>query len=476
MSYRRAWWGVVTALSVSSLFENRRTLIRNGKTLLDRKARTLCLEALEEGLRAVDPRRCVGRSLRVQKQRVVADRFSVHVPKHRRIVVVAVGKASVPMMSAAVNILRRFPVQGILVTPKNGRPVKLDESVQVFRASHPIPDAVGVAASSRILEVTRSLKRQDLLLCLISGGGSSLLPAPVEGVTLRDKQLLTQQLLRSDASIHEINIVRRHISRLKGGGLVRECPYARIITLLISDVPDNHLPDIGSGPTCADPTSYSDAIDVLRTHGLWRDAPYTIRSHLLKGVNGSVQETLKPTDKRFQRVRNIVIADNRSACLAARNRLTTRGLRASILTSSVDMRAEDLGRFMASVARELRREAPPRMSRSAVIVGGETKVKVTGRGIGGRNQQLALSAVSEISNLSGVSIAAFGTDGIDGNSKAAGAIIDGKTAARALNKGLDPVEFILKNDSYEFFRKLNDNLFTGPTETNVGDLYVLVSM
>jgi glycerate 2-kinase len=451
-------------------------IIRNGGSPANRNARRFCLEAFDHALGAVDPYRCVTSRMRLIRKQLVIDRIQINPSRFRSVFVLAVGKASASMMRATLQCLGDIPIQGILIAPSGQELPKFDDRIESFLSGHPIPTQAGVRASHRVVQAVSGLRENDLLLCLISGGASATLPAPAEGITLQDKITITDQLVRSEVNIHEINAVRRHISQLKGGRLVELCRSSRIISLIISDVPGNYLPDIGSGLTAEDPTSYHDAIEVLRRHHLWEHAPSRVKDLLRKGVRGVVPETPKPGTPSFHRVDNIIIADNRTACAAAQRALRKRNLRTSILTNSVEMQARDLGQLLASVAHATRLDAPTLEHSRAMIVGGECVVRVTGKGKGGRNQEVALSAVEGVRGLDGTVIAAMGTDGIDGNTNVAGAIVDGNTASRASRRRLDPSDYLARNDSGSFFRLLGDCLVTGPTGTNVADIYLLISL
>ncbi len=378
-------------------------------------------------------------------------------------------------MRTSIELFKDLELRGILVAPKGWKIPSFDKRIEVFKAGHPSPNRDGLEASKRVMEAATKLRENDLLVCLISGGASALLPSPAGDISLQDKKRLTEQLIRSRVSIHEINTVRRHLSNLKGGRLVQLCRSSTILSLLISDVPGNHLPDIASGLTVEDPTTYSDAIEILRLHRLWDTIPNNVRNHLLKGFHGEISETPKPSDPDFRRVHNVIIADNRAACLAAKEAMKALGVSATILTSSAEMESHSMGRLLASIVSETKMHAEHMSRSSGIILGGETNLERIGKGIGGRNQETILSAVELIGGLRGVAIAAFGTDGVDGNSKAAGAIIDGNTAQRARRKLMEPKEYLARNDSNRFFRRLNDSLITGPTGTNVGDLYLMVS-
>jgi glycerate 2-kinase len=414
--------------------------------------------------------------MKVAHQHLMMDDATIPLLGLRSVFVLAVGKAAIPMMCATLESLREFQIRGIVATSKNQKAPAFRNHVEVLRCGHPIPDQTGLLASRRVIQAVRRLNEDDLLLCLISGGASAILPAPADGITITDKIATTHELLNSSATIHEINTVRRHLSKLKGGRLVELCRASNILSVVISDVPGNPLPDIGSGLTVEDPTSYRDAVQVLKKHQLWHRTPRRVRNHLLKGVRGNIHETPKPGDPDFKRVHNFIVADSAMACTAAQLALEKRKLRSTILSTSIELEARRMGELLANTA--LQQETHAAISRygNALIAGGECMVNVTGKGKGGRNQEVALSAVRGIKGLDGTVIAALGTDGIDGNSTAAGAIVDGNTAGRAKKAKLDPIHFLARNDSGTFFKQLGDALITGPTGTNVGDIYLMISL
>ena len=423
-------------------------------------------------MRAIDPTNAVQRWLRIERGRLqIGD---VQAAFHSKIRVIAVGKASSPMLTTALNILGKRVLSGILVTPRNSSQKSMDKRIVIFRSSHPVPDEEGIRASRHVLASIEQMQANELLLCLISGGASAMLPAPTADITLEDKRTVTQQLIQSRASIHQINTVRRHLSELKGGRLVQRCNAGTIISLIISDVSGNVLSDIASGLTAPDPTTFRNAINVLKEFNLWNSAPQGVRNHLQQGLTGNIPETPKPGNRLFRKVHNFVVADNRTACEAARRALQKKHIPTTIMTSSVDMEARSLGKMLASVARDSEQFGQPLKLPSALICGGETTVEVKGIGRGGRNQETALSTVERIEGLNGVAIAALGTDGVDGNSPAAGAVVGPHSIVRAKRLRLRVRDFAERNDSYNFFRKLNDNIVTGPTGTNVGDLYLLI--
>jgi glycerate 2-kinase len=447
-------------------------LIRNGQSPSSRRARRLCLFAFQAALNAIEPASSLHSWLKVSNGRLCAGDLSFPFSRFKRIVIISVGKASSSMMRIALRILKGAEISGILVVPKGEAVVQTDKRVEVFFAGHPLPDEDGLRASKRVISMAQSTKKDDLLLCLISGGASAMLPAPPPSIPLRDKTDVTSRLIRSRATIHEINTVRKHLSQLKGGRLAEMSKASVVLSFIMSDVTGNPVSDIASGPTAPDPTSYRDAIDVLNRHGLWKSAPLSVRSHLTEGLKGKIPETPKPNSVSFKRVHNLIIADNQTACRGAKRSLERMRTSATIVTSSVDMDAACMGRLLASAVRDKRRMG----ERGALIFGGETTVDVRGKGKGGRNQEVALHAVNGIPGIDGVAIAAMGTDGIDGNSEAAGAIIDGYTAKRAEIRNLDQSKFLARNDSFSYFNELNDSIITGRTGTNVGDLYLLVTV
>ena len=448
-------------------------MIQNGESAANGKARRLSLDALEAALRAVRPYRCLTSHIKVTDAKLVAGNESITLAPHRRVFLLSLGKASVEMMRAVLDVLDHSRIDGIVVAPKAQPIDRFDDRIKLFQAGHPVPDRDGLKAARAVSDALQEIRQDELLICMISGGASAMLPSLPSDIPLRDEQTLTKAMLESAATIHEINTVRRHISTLRGGRLVQKCRANTILSLIMSDVPGDFLPDIASGLTTEDPSTYDDAIAVLKRREVWPKTPETVRNHLLRGSRRIIEETPKPGAREFGRVHNIIIANARTACLAAAKLLSLNHVKAEVLTSCVEMRASDLGRFLASMARE-RRERGDLLPSSAYILGGETTVQVKGNGVGGRNQETVLSASKSIAGLQGVTVAALGTDGVDGNSQAAGAIADGRTLTRAERRGLKPEDFLYQNDSYRFFRALNDNLITGATGTNVGDIYLTI--
>ncbi|MGC8779580.1 MAG: glycerate kinase type-2 family protein, partial [Anaerolineae bacterium] len=346
---------------------------------------------------------------------------------------------------------------------------------RLVEAGHPVPDAAGQAGAEQIAALLGGLSARDLVFVLISGGGSALMPLPVEGVSLADIQVLTQALLRCGADITEINTIRKHCSRLPGGQLARLAAPARVISLILSDVVGSPLDVIASGPTVPDPTTYGDALMVLRRYDLLDRIPISIRRHLEAGAAGARPETPKPGDPLFERVVNVVVGDNASAGRAAVAEARRLGFEAALLTTFVQGEAREVGRVMAGLAQGVAAGQSDFGRPACLVLGGETTVTVRGAGKGGRNQELALAAGIALDGYvapAGVELAivSLGTDGTDGPTDAAGGLATVDTLARGRELGLDGRAALTQNDSYPYLAALGDLIVTGPTNTNVNDL------
>lgn len=388
----------------------------------------------------------------------------------RRVVVVGAGKASGTMAEAAETVLDGIPVEGLVAVKERREPGP--RRVRVVEAGHPIPDGRGEAAGAEILRLARDAGPDDLVLCLISGGGSALTPAPVPGVSLAEKQAVTRLLLESGATINELNAVRKHLSRLKGGQLARAAHRAPVVALLLSDVIGDPLDVIASGPTAPDPTTFDDALAVLDRFGLRTRVPPTVRAHLEAGAHGEGEETPKPGDPALAGVTNAVIGNNGlvvEAALAAARRL---GLAPCLLTRRLHGEAREVARVFAAVLDEIACSGFPVARPACLIAGGETTVTVRGRGTGGRCQEFALALAPELAAMQDVVVLAAGTDGSDGPTDAAGAVVDPTTLERARGKGLDARRALAENDSHPFFATLGDLVVTGPTGSNLMDVYL----
>jgi hydroxypyruvate reductase len=377
-----------------------------------------------------------------------------------RTVVIGAGKAAAAM-ARVVESLWSGDVTGIVVTAR-GHAVPCDR-IEVIESAHPVPDDAGVRAAQRVLECVQGLGADDLVLCLISGGGSALLPLPATGLALEDKQEITRALLRSGATISEINTVRRHLSRIKGGRLGVACHPARLVTLAISDVPGDDPVDIASGPTVADRTTCADALEVLGRYGI--AIPATARDALERGA----WESVKPGDPRIVRAEFHVIATPQQSLEAAARVAVEQGVQSVVLSDRLEGEARDVGREMAVLARRILESGQPYRPPCLLLSGGETTVTVRGNGRGGRNVEFLLAFGLALGERVGVWALAGDTDGVDGLEPIAGAVWRPDTLSRAARLGLDPQQFLDGNDAHAFFAALGDQVVTGPTRTNVND-------
>jgi len=451
---------------------NREQLIENGETRLNRKARELALKSLESAVNAVDPKQIIKSKLSLKNSTLHVNEYSFDMKRFKNIYVIGGGKASGSMAESLEQILGNYVTNGLLNIPHGGK--YKTNIIKLHEASHPIPDDSGVEGTRRMLEIAEQAREDDLVICLISGGGSSLMPLPRGEISIADKREITEALLKCGATINEINTVRKHVSDFKGGWLAKKAYPATILNLILSDVVGDPLDFIASGPTVPDSTTFSDAIKVLKKYGLWNKAPLSIRKVLLDGEEGLIPETPKSDDEAFKKVYNVIVGNNRFASMAACEYLKSEGLNTLLLTTTLEGEARHVGVMLASIAREVSVFGKPVQKPAGIMAGGETTVTVTGKGLGGRNQELALAAALKLNRMNEVVVASLSTDGIDGPTDAAGAIADGKTLARAMKMGLTPEEFLAENDSYNFFSKLGDLILTGPTGTNVNDVSVVV--
>jgi hydroxypyruvate reductase len=391
-----------------------------------------------------------------------------------RLVALAVGKAAARMASAAERVLGDRLDESLAVgSARADAPLV---RTRFLVAGHPLPDARGLRAAREALALAERLTADDVLLVLLSGGASALLPAPVPGVSLRDKAALTSLLMRRGATIHELNAVRKHLSRLKGGGLARAAGPARVVTLALSDVVGDAPSTIGSGPTVPDPTRYRDAIAALRARRCWRQAAPAIRRHLLAGLHGAVAETPKPGDGAFRRGSFEIVGGNRLSLEAAAGEARRAGFHVRVLTDRLEGEAREAARELLAVLLRCLETGRPARRPVCLMASGETTVSVRGRGRGGRNQELVLACVTSLARFPRPAVvASLATDGVDGNSDAAGAIADDTSLARARARQLAPLRvFLAENDSNGFFGALGDLIVTGPTGTNVLDLSVFL--
>jgi glycerate 2-kinase len=432
----------------------------NRKTILER--------VFYAGLRAVDPGAAVWRHVRRIKETLWAGYCSYDLERYRRVIVVGAGKGAAPMARALEAILGDRLTRGVIVV-KYGHTLPL-EKISILEAGHPIPDENGLKAAEAVLSELEGCTEEDLVICVFSGGASALLPAPRAAIDLGEKQTTTRLLLACGATIQEINAIRKHLSRLKGGGLALAAHPARVVSLFLSDVVGDPLDVIASGPTVSDPTTFGDCVDILDRYSLTSRIPERVRQLLDLGLRREEPETVKASDRALERVQNIMVGNNRSALFAARDEATTLGYETVVLTSQLQGEAREVAGFITAVAKEILASDHPIHPPACILAGGEPTVVIRGKGKGGRAQELALAAAMAIDGLEGVFLLCAGTDGTDGPTDAAGAFADGTTCRRARRLGCDPAAHLAQNDSYPFFRTLGDLFVSGPTRTNVMDL------
>ncbi len=421
-------------------------------------------QILAAAINSVDPAGAVTRHISRNGNQLSAGKFDYDMADFDSVQIVGAGKASIPMAEAVCDILNDRLTGGVIITKyQHSESHTLPAKLTVVEAGHPIPDEDGIEGTKKIIDLLRGLGPRDLVICLISGGGSALLVAPAPGTNLKEIQALTAELLASGADIHEINTIRKHLSIIKGGQLARIASPATVITLILSDVVGDLLDMIASGPTVPDPTSFSDAIRILGKYRL--EIPDRI--HL--GAEDRVQETPKPGDNIFNSVHNILIGTNEIAASAALEEAEKLGYRAKILTTALTGEAYEAGKWFAGQVTEMQ-------SASIWIAGGETTVTLgENPGRGGRNQEAALAGALALAGKEEGLMITLATDGGDGPTDAAGAVAGPETLIRARALGLDPLDYLKRHDAYHFFEHLGDLLKTGPTQTNVNDLWFLFS-
>ena len=377
-----------------------------------------------------------------------------------RTIVIGAGKASAAM-AAVLEQHVAWPIEGLVVT-RYGYAVPC-QRIEIVEAAHPVPDAAGAAAARRMLDLVSGLTADDLVIALISGGGSALTALPLDGLTLADKQAVNRALLASGATITEMNTVRRHLSAIKGGRLAAACHPARVVSLLMSDVPGDDPTVIASGPTVGDPTTCADALDILRRYGI--DVSPAVRAALESGRG----ESVKPDDRRLAGIDTRMIVTPQMALEAAAATARAAGIDAHILGDAIEGEARDVGRVHAAIAREIALRDRPFPRPVVLLSGGETTVTVRGNGRGGRNVEFLLALAVALDGAPGIHAVAGDTDGVDGQEEIAGAYLAPDTLARAWSQGIKPRESLANNDAHGFFGALGDSVITGPTLTNVND-------
>jgi glycerate 2-kinase len=435
------------------------------------------VDIFNAALAAVDPYNAVLKAASVEHDHLHVAGTNYDLATFERIIVVGAGKATARMALAVESLLgNRIAAGLIVVKEEHTAPLKIIGQVE---ASHPVPNEAGIAGAQRILDMVRAADEKTLVICLLSGGASALLVAPVEGLTLQDKQEATRLLLNAGASINELNAVRKHLSAVKGGRLAQAAYPAQLAALIVSDVIGDPLAVIASGPTSADNSTFADAWAVIEKFGLQEKLPPRVADYLQRGIAGQVPETVKANDPCLNKTHNIIIAGIGQALDAAKEMAVRLGFSAKTVSDTLQGEARQAARFLAQAARD-ELAGMQANQRRCLLCGGETTVAVRGNGKGGRNQEFALAFALEIEGLRGVVMLSAGTDGSDGPTDAAGAIVDGNTASHAKELGLDPLRHLANNDSYTFFQQLDtasgahSHFKTGPTGTNVMDIQIVL--
>lgn len=458
----RAWrW-------LKKTIKNKRVLLRQELPSHIREIRSVVLDAVECGLSAVSPARLFASKISLERSNLKVGGFEFDLDTYEHVYAVGAGKASYEMAKALHSLIGGY-ISGGEIAALLESPTKLG-GINVRPASHPLPTKLSADATEKILELIEKRTESDLFIFLLSGGASSMLSKPLPGITLNAERSVTELLLRNGADIDEMNCIRKHLSLVKGGRLQQKIYPATSLTLLISDVLGNDLSVIGSGPTVPDPSTYSDAIGILERVGVYTRVPREIIDVLHKGVQGEIGETPKPGEPCFQTSFPVLIGSAADACNAASERLAAHGFRVAVAPRPL---RGDVGSAADSVASDLRTVSTAQTN--ALVYFGETTVRVLGNGVGGRNQELCLR-LSTAPSLRDFVVCSIGTDGVDGVTDSAGALIDPYTLRRAQVIGLDPFDFLKRNDSGTFFSLIGDSVVTGPTGTNVGDLVVAVSL
>jgi len=430
------------------------------------------MEIFQAALKAVDPAEAILRHVKLADDglQIGAHRFKFD--DYDRILVTGAGKAGASMAKALEELLGDRISDGVIVVKEgHGLPLK---HVRIHEAGHPVPDSRGIRGAEDVLALANAAGERDLVICAISGGGSALLVSPADGVALEDKQEVTRLLLACGADIHEINTVRKHLSRAKGGGLARAAFPATVVSLILSDVIGDDLNVIASGPAVPDTSTFADARKVFRKYDIWNQVPESVRQRIRQGLAGDIEDTPKAGDAVFRRCYFELVGNNLQALIAAGQEARRKGYQSLILSSTIEGEAREVVKMFAAIAKEVRSSANPVAPPACILCGGETTVTIQGEGKGGRNQEFALASAMIIDGMENVVVLSGGTDGTDGPTDAAGAIADGNTITRARADNLDPFAALRRNDSYHFFQPLGDLIVTGPTRTNVSDVYMVL--
>ncbi len=452
-------------------FLNEDRILGNGAGVYA-KLRGDALTILGLALDAVDPKKAIYDKVKVEGSDLYVDGETYDL-RFRRIFLVGGGKAGGSMAEAIEHLLGDRLTGGVVNILKGTEGKYHAPHVKLVGASHPVPNETGVHGVEEMLTKVTGLTGMDLVIVIISGGGSALMPSPAEGITLDDLQAITGRLLKRGATINDLNAVRKHLDSFKGGQLAKRCQPAEVLSLILSDVIGDPLDTIASGPTAPDSTTWTDAKSVLIKYASWDDAPEAIMRRIERGIAGDIPDTPKANDPAFKKTKNVLVANNSYAAEAAAKKAAELGYASMVLSTMVEGEASHIGGVYAGIAREIAGKGRPIGAPAAIIVGGETTVDVKGSGKGGRNQEVALGAAKRIAGTPCL-VASLATDGIDGPTDSAGAIVDGATSGKITRLNLSIDATLRENDAYHLFEKVGDLLITGPTGTNVNDLALIL--
>ena len=426
------------------------------------------------GLQAVEPGVAVKNFCRRENNSLLVGNRVYDLARFNNLFVVGAGKASAAMASAIEDLVGDRITSGI-INVKYEHVTDL-RHIELREAGHPVPDKNGESGSHAILKLVADAGEKDLVLCLMSGGGSALLPLPADGLSLKDKQETIKVLLSCGATIHEINAIRKHTSKIKGGRLARAVYPASLVSLILSDVVGDNLDVIASGPTVPDSSTFSECREIFKKYNIIDQLPEIVVRQIEAGTSGGIPETPKTGDPAFDRTQNLIVASNFEAITAAKAKAERLGYHTVILSSMIEGETKHVAHVHGAIGREIIRSGNPVPAPACILSGGETTVTITGKGLGGRCQEFALAAAMDISGSDNIVILSGGTDGTDGPTDAAGAVADSYTITRAADMGLDPRHYLSDNDSYHFFENLGDLFKTGPTNTNVMDLRIVLAV
>jgi len=425
-----------------------------------------------EGLESIDPKVCIRHSCKLEQNIFKVKDIEYDLNKFERIIVIGAGKAGASMACAIEEIFQHRISDGIVIVKYDH--VENLEKIDLVEAGHPVPDENGMAGAHKLLEMVQQADEKTLIISLISGGGSALMCLPANGLTLEDKQKTSEILLGCGATIHEINTIRKHLSRIKGGRLAKAAYPAHMICFVLSDVVGDDLDTIASGPAVADSGTFAQCTKIIEKYGVEKYLPTAVLKHIKKGLRGLIPETPKKGNPLFQNVSHTIIASNINALLRAKRMAEQLGYNCLVLSSMIEGETKDVAAVHISIAREILNTGHPVKAPACILSGGETTVTIKGTGKGGRNQEFTLASAIKIKDLKHIVVLSAGTDGTDGPTDAAGAIADQTTVKRAINLQIDPTLFLKENNSYPFFDHLSDLLKTGPTNTNVMDLRIIL--